>query len=201
MKRCNRCDTFKPEAEFRSHYWCAACNKEYRAAYRLNNAQAIEAQRKAYRAANKDKLAERYAEWYSANRGAQLLRMKKYRSDNAEFFRKYKQAWYQANKEKIIQQKLEDMRANPAKYRAREKERLAAKLKATPAWAKKFFIEEAYDLAALRTKMFGFEWHVDHIVPLKSSKVCGLHVECNLQVIPGAENIRKGNRHWPDMPG
>jgi hypothetical protein len=76
----------------------------------------------------------------------------------------------------------------------------AGKLQATPLWANDFFIKEAYALARLRTKIFGFKWHVDHIVPLNSDIVCGLHVEHNLQVIPGASNLAKSNRHWPDQP-
>jgi hypothetical protein len=79
--------------------------------------------------------------------------------------------------------------------------RRAAKFNATPTWANEFFIEEAYSLAQLRTKMFGFTWHVDHIVPLNGRTVCGLHTHDNLQVIPGAENLRKGNRTWPQMAG
>jgi hypothetical protein len=78
--------------------------------------------------------------------------------------------------------------------------RRTQKLNATPKWANSFFIEEAYDLAAKRSKATGFQWHVDHIVPLVSKKVCGLHCELNLRVIPGVENISKGNRYWPDMP-
>lgn len=79
--------------------------------------------------------------------------------------------------------------------------RHAAKMRAIPAWANKFFIEEIYVLSALRTAMFGFQWHVDHIVPLQSELVCGLHTEANLRVIPWIDNVRKHNRHWPDMPG
>lgn len=88
----------------------------------------------------------------------------------------------------------------PEKHCAKENRRRATKLQATPDWGVVFFIEEAYALAKLREKLLGGRWHVDHIVPLKSKLVCGLHVEHNLRVIPAQHNISKGNRYWPDMP-
>lgn len=123
--------------------------------------------------------------------------------------------WYQKNKKKAVEATKKWMRNNPdkahaiyLKYKLKDKalvaassaRRRATKLQATPAWANQFFISEAYDLAKRRTDATGFEWHVDHIVPLKSKIVCGLHVEHNLQVIPGSANCRKNNFHWPDMP-
>lgn len=63
--------------------------------------------------------------------------------------------------------------------------------RATPAWANKFFIAEAYHIAKAREKALGGKWHVDHIVPLRGKNVCGLHVETNLQVIPAKVNLRK----------
>ena len=71
------------------------------------------------------------------------------------------------------------------------------KAKRVPAWLTPddhWIIKEIYSLAALRTQMLGFEWQVDHVIPLQGKTVSGLHVPTNLQVIPMEENCRKGNR-------
>ena len=78
--------------------------------------------------------------------------------------------------------------------------RYAAKLNASPAWANKEKVLEIYEQAALMTKQTGIQHDVDHIVPIVSNLVCGLHCESNLQVLKSTENYAKGNRYWPDMP-
>jgi hypothetical protein len=83
---------------------------------------------------------------------------------------------------------------NPHRKSSNEARRRAAMMRRTPQWLTeedRWLIEQAYELALLRTQVFGFAWHVDHIVPLQGKKVSGLHVPNNLQVIPGAENARK----------
>lgn len=122
---------------------------------------------------------------------------------------------YLANREKMIARAIKWREQNKDKYKSNQAawrkrvstkrcfeavKRRAVSRKATPAWANQFFISEAYDLARLRTKMLGYKWHVDHIIPLKSKIVCGLHVENNLRVISEKLNLSKGNRTWPDMP-
>lgn len=64
---------------------------------------------------------------------------------------------------------------------------------ATPKWADKELIRDMYIEAKYQ------QLHVDHIVPLKSPFVCGLHVEANLQLCDPVVNIKKKNKFWPDM--
>lgn len=94
---------------------------------------------------------------------------------------------------------LEGQRVRAAKRRAEHADKVNANTaarksyvkRATPSWANKFFISEAYHIAKVREKMLGGKWHVDHIIPLRGKTVCGLHVENNLQVIPAPINLRK----------
>lgn len=82
-------------------------------------------------------------------------------------------------------------------------ERRAAKLAATKPWSHELFrlvLLEAHHLAVLREVVTGIPYDVDHIIPLKSDVVCGLHNEFNIQVITRSANRSKSNRYWPDMP-
>lgn len=84
------------------------------------------------------------------------------------------------------------------KVLAKVRRRQAAKLQRTPKWLTEddiWAMQEAYHLANLRTKLFGFSWHVDHIIPLQGKLVSGLHTPYNLQVIPAKENLSKINRY------
>lgn len=67
------------------------------------------------------------------------------------------------------------------------------RLMAIPIWADMDLINDMYAEAAY------FGETIDHIVPLKSDVVCGLHVEANLQLLSRADNSAKRNRHWPQM--
>lgn len=82
---------------------------------------------------------------------------------------------------------------NPSKAIASASNRRAIRLNATPAWANHKKIAEIY--ANCPPGM-----HVDHIVPLQSDLVCGLHWEGNLQYLEAAKNLAKRNKWdvWED---
>jgi len=169
-----------------------------RAAHRLSNPPPLKpipteaekaAQGKASRAA-----------WYLKNKERHRSNDAKWRVRNKEKIAEYSRKYAAENREVVQKAQAKYRKANSDYYYAKTMERIARKKMAVPKWANEFFIEEAYCLAALRTKMLGHQWHVDHIVPLQSKIVCGLHVHNNLRVIPRTENLAKGNRHWPDMP-
>mgnify|MGYP001563821326 CR=1 FL=1 len=82
---------------------------------------------------------------------------------------------------------------NRAKVYSWNAERRARKLQATVAWADKESIERLYIVANFLTTKLNEPHHVDHIIPLVNSRVCGLHCEDNLQVITARENLIKGN--------
>lgn len=74
--------------------------------------------------------------------------------------------------------------------------RHARKLNATPAWLSdkhKSDIKAIYKDARRITVESGERHEVDHIVPLVSKFVCGLHVPWNLQILPADINRAKSN--------
>jgi hypothetical protein len=104
--------------------------------------------------------------------------------------------WVAENREKHNVKCNKWAKQNPAKVNARTARRYACKTQATPKWLDAddhWMIEQAYELAALRTKMFSFPWEVDHVVPLRGKTVSGLHIPTNLQVVAQMENRRKSN--------
>lgn len=106
--------------------------------------------------------------------------------------------WKENNKEQVKAYAIEYAQKNTAKRTALERKRELAKKNRTPSWLTDFdmlYMQCLYQVAAMRTKESGQQWHVDHVVPLQGKTVSGLHVPCNLQVILASENLRKNNKY------
>lgn len=193
MKTCSKCGVEKELGEFHR-------NKNTKDGRTVRCKTCAIAATLAWARDNPEKHVAHGMAWEKAHPQKASAKRTRYRQNHPEQHRADVAKWRMANPEKHNAINRRYQKANPAVNAAKTARRRAGKLQATPAWANSFFISEAYALAKLRTERFVFSWHVDHIIPLVSPIVCGLHVENNLQVIPGADNISKSNRHWPDMP-
>jgi hypothetical protein len=126
-----------------------------------------------------EKVKERKHEWYQANR-ERVIATAAVRPP--EILRQYRKAWKQNNNVQV----RADTKARRRKHR-----------EATPKWLtrkQKSEIRQIYQIAITMSKTTGEQYVVDHIIPLRSDSVCGLHVPWNLRVITQIENLEKSNK-------
>lgn len=166
-----------------------ARNKEWA----KNNPEKYKEARRAYLEANADSSREYKRAWLEKNREKSCEYSARWRKNNPD------RVW-KASPEKAREAALRWQKNNKARVLAYNAARYAAKLKATPKWANLKEIAKFYEEAEQLAKVNGEPYHVDHVIPLRSKIVCGLHCEANLRVIKADENRSKGNRYWPDMP-
>jgi len=136
-------------------------------------------------------------EWYERNKELTKERARAWELANPEKAKAKKAKWRKQNREQHNAINREWNKRNKPIKAALQAKRRTAQLQRTPKWLTHndlWMIEEAFHLAELRTKLFGFLWHVDHIIPLQGKTVSGLHVPSNLQVIPATENTKKSNK-------
>lgn len=163
---------------------------------------------RAWRKANPDKVKLQKKREYEKAPGKVIARVQRWRQKNPEKYAAQLARQTQKNREDDIarlkawksdpENRLESGRRYRKKYSARVRAHTrryqAAKRKAIPAWANLKEIEWFYARAMQLAAETGTPHEVDHIVPLISQEVCGLHWEGNLQVLPRFDNRSKSNR-------
>ena len=118
-------------------------------------------------------------EWYLKNKDKVIAAAK---TRPAELLREYRNNWKENNKVQV----RADTKARRRKHRD-----------ATPKWLsrkEKSEIRQVYQIAITMSQTTGEQYVVDHIIPLRSNEVCGLHVPWNLRVITQEENLKKSNK-------
>lgn len=156
-------------------------------------------------ARNRDRQRRLRKAWYEANKEKHMAASKAWKDAHRETVRAwgrrdahkyYKpekdRAWREANRERL--KAMERARSKTPKYMVMNVEKAARRRRAVSPWADEAKVKAIYEEALRLTLETGTKYVVDHIVPLKSDLVCGLHNEFNLRVITQSENARKKNK-------
>lgn len=219
-KLCQRCslvllsDAFAKSSREKDglQCWCRNCRKQYRldniVRYKENDRKSylknpdykksLAAQQRLR--LGKEKIKEYNSNYYIKNKEVCTQKSKEWREKNKDKLKKIQKTYYENNKIKFYENNKIKWIESPHLVLEACRRRTAAKNNAIPKWADKKAIVSIYKKAKELTKQTGILHQVDHIVPIQSKLVSGLHVHQNLQVITLSQNAAKGNRWWPDMP-
>lgn len=186
MITCTRCKLTKLPTDFdlnnRKKNGRRSDCKKCRAAEYLANVEKNRADRRTHARRNPIQAALRHQRWVSNNPA-----------------RLYTYQWQYRNDPTNRERKAKLKRDRSADYTARERARYARRRQALPAWANAAAMRAFYESAHGLSMLVGEWYEVDHVVPITSPMVCGLHCEANMQVLHARENASKSNRWWPDM--
>jgi len=220
MKVCAECHIEKKTDCFRrASKFCEPCadkNREYFLAknrlYYENNTEKAKAYSAERRRTDPEGVKEATAHWRSENKGRFEEMQRVWREKNVDRLRAYRAATYEKNKgkenaqatlykaenkERLARYQADRLKQFPELNRFARSLRRAAEKAAMPKWADRKKMREIYAECVRVSEATGIPHHVDHIYPLKSDWVCGLHCEANLQILPAAVNQAKSNRPWP----
>ena len=148
--------------------------------------------------ANKERYLAACKVRYYANRQQRRDKARDWYTRNKDRHKETSKRWAERNREKLLAYHREWSKGRTAQTSASLARRRAAQKRAIPKWADTKLIADVYKESARITKETGTRHHVDHIFPIRSTVVCGLHVHYNLQVLPMIENLKKGNKFAPE---
>jgi len=184
---------------------CRQCNRARITAWEQANPEKVKARQVKYNKTEKRKISyakhnatEKRKISYAKHNATEKRKLSQDRYNNTEK-RKTRQAAYNklynyVYKTENAQRKVLWVQANRGRVNATNAAYIKRIKQATPPWADMQAILDVY----MEAEYFGMS--VDHIVPIRSNLVCGLHTWENLQLLTKSENSKKGNRVWPDMP-
>lgn len=164
-----RCKNGHLSPRFTSNKACVACEAVRRTILTPEARDALKERRKRHDDARRDKKREYARAWYRKNKE----RLKKQRQAHPNYKRKMRSAYEQYRKAK----RKAYIYKNDPEIQIR--------------------IDEIYNEMKRRNDAGG-DYVVDHIIPIQSETVCGLHVPWNLRVETRRSNSIKGNKYDPD---
>lgn len=114
--------------------------------------------------------------------------------ENGTYVPKMKELSPAEYKERVKTSKTRERNKNSAAYATRHRNYKLKLKEHTLSNVKYKDLQPIYDECKEISRETEVQHHVDHIIPLKNDKVCGLNVPWNLQVLTASENCSKSNK-------
>lgn len=207
-KKCPHCHQNKDYSEFykdksrsSGHSWlCKDCTRSKSNKNYNNNKDSILLKSKEYREKNSEIIKIKRHNRYMKNRDKYLSEMKKYRSENLVSRKEYDKKYRAVNKNKIRMSRNLFMKTPEGRALGSVtiRRHTLGKLNRVPKKTtdqELVAIKNLYLKANILTDKTGILHEVDHIIPIKSKEVSGLHVLNNLQILTTAANRFKSNKN------
>lgn len=126
--------------------------------------------------------------------------IKKYRKDRykraKDWYKEHNRKYREEHKEYLKEYNRQYARDNRDMMSRKTRNYILKKQRAAPKWLTEYQkkeIEKFYSFS--RNVSCTTKYEVDHIVPIRGKRVCGLHVPWNLQVITQEANRKKSNTY------
>jgi len=182
-----------------SSYHCVECGKDRAKKWIKNNPEKRSASSREYVERNKMAVAAKNKRWWQ-NNSHKIIEYKAKETEEQAQERRRKRREHARLPHNVERQRLRRLERwqNDPEFRIRRKIecqlRRSRIRQATLDGVDKSAIERFYREAILLSEKTNIPHDVDHIIPLKHDKVCGLHVPWNMQILTKSENIRKHNK-------
>lgn len=206
-KACKNCgetksfDQFYKNSQLKDGHFnvCKPCFGAQSKSWYEKNRDRKQATNRAWKRDNAERNKENNYRYYLANKEKYNKLTNDWWKQHPERRKEKGDRWSRLNRHKRLSASLLYQKVHAVRLNAKRAKRKALKIQATPMWSDDKAIQQYYLIAKFLSDELGSKFHVDHMVPLQSDQVCGLHTPANLTIMLGNWNCSKSNRWWPDM--